>query len=340
MRSLSLIVLVVLILFGFRSSDSPHGKNFKISCSDCHTSSGWTFDKTNYSFDHNTTAMELEGQHVEVDCKLCHPTLIFSEAGTDCMDCHTDMHNETVGTDCARCHTPQSWIVSNITEIHHQSRFPLLGAHAVADCYQCHETASMLQFEPLGIECIDCHRETYYGTTAPNHQTAGFSTDCSECHDISAFEWGSSGFNHAFFPLTLGHNVQECARCHNVNDYSNISSECFSCHEADYNSTTNPNHVSSGFGKDCSMCHTTNPGWKPATFDHDAKFFPIYSGKHKGEWNACTDCHTNTSNYAVFTCIDCHEHNKADMDKEHDEEKKYSYNSAACFDCHPRGDAE
>ena len=55
------------------------------------------------------------------------------------------------------------------------------------------------------------------------------------------------------------------------------------------------------------------PAWKPATFDHDGKYFPVYSGSHNGKWNACSDCHTNNSNYAVFSCIACHEHNQTDM---------------------------
>ena len=43
---------------------------------------------------------------------------------------------------------------------------------------------------------------------------------------------------------------------------------------------------------------------------HDA-YFPIYSGKHKGEWNDCVDCHIQSSNYKIFSCINCHEHNNA-----------------------------
>lgn len=321
-------------------NDSPHGKDFKISCSVCHSANGWKLDKENYSFDHNTTNLPLEGQHLKADCRLCHPTLIFNEAGTDCMDCHTDIHEQTLGSDCSRCHTPNSWLVTNIREMHELSRFPLVGVHAMADCYDCHHAVSLLKFEPLGIDCIDCHQEEYTASTNPNHLVAGFSTECSDCHNIFAYEWGASGFNHSYFPLTLGHNIQECSKCHTSADYSDITANCFDCHEADYNSSTNPNHLSSNFPTDCGSCHTTNPAWKPATFDHDGPFFPIYSGEHQGEWNNCVDCHTNTSNYAVYTCIDCHDHNKSEMDDKHKEEKDYTYNSIACFDCHPRGKKE
>ena len=48
-----------------------------------------------------------------------------------------------------------------------------------------------------------------------------------------------------------------------------------------YMATQNPNHQTSGFSTDCVACHTTNPDWTPAEFDHDGQYFPIYSGKHR-----------------------------------------------------------
>ena len=83
------------------------------------------------------------------------------------------------------------------------------------------------------------------------------------------------------------------------------------------------------------------PGWKPAEFAiHDAQFFPIFSGAHNGEWTSCTECHSNPANYSVFTCIDCHEHNRTDMDDKHSGENGYEYSSLACLDCHPTGSHE
>ena len=79
------------------------------------------------------------------------------------------MHMQTVGMDCARCHTPHSWIVKNITDIHRQSRFPLQGPHLAAQCLECHPSASLLRFEPVGVECIDCHMQDYQSASDPNH---------------------------------------------------------------------------------------------------------------------------------------------------------------------------
>jgi hypothetical protein len=67
-------------------------------------------------------------------------------------------------------------------------------------------------------------------------------------------------------------------------------------------------------------------------------YFPIYSGKHKNEWDQCNECHTNPSNYAVFTCIECHEHNNQnDVDNDHNGVNDYVYESSACLSCHPDG---
>ena len=341
MRILSLIVVFLISLLFGKDTESPHGDDFKISCSECHSPKSWELDRAIYSFDHNSTKLPLTGQHTETNCKMCHPTLVFSEAGTDCMSCHEDMHYQTLGPDCARCHTPKSWIVENITEIHQMGRFPLLGAHFTADCYQCHPSSSLLRFEPLGIECIDCHRDDYTAATNPDHVQGNISTNCIECHSLTAFSWSSDGFNHAFFPLTQGHAISDCNECHTGGDYSSASPVCVTCHQSDYNSTTNPNHIAADISTDCIACHTTNPGWKPAEFDqHDAQYFPIYSGQHNGEWSNCVDCHTNPGNYAQFTCIDCHEHNQTEMDDEHQGIGGYAWNSIACLECHPTGDAE
>ena len=340
------IVLAVVLMSLSRVTRSPHGDNFKISCDVCHSSDGWSLDKENYSFDHNTTNLPLVGTHKEVDCRSCHPTLVFSEAKTECIDCHTDMHNQTVGLDCGRCHTPKSWIVENTSQLHQRSRFPLLGAHATADCERCHPSASLLKFEPVAVDCFSCHRENYYSTAAdpkvPNHVAGNYSTNCTECHLMTSFSWTGAGINHNFFPLTLGHSGVDCQQCHTVpGNYSNISKECFSCHESNYNAANNPVHKNNGFSTNCTQCHTTNPGWKPADFSIHDGYFPIYSGKHNGEWNSCADCHTNAGNYNSFSCIDCHEHsNQANVNEEHNGVGGYEYNSNACFQCHPQGNGE
>jgi hypothetical protein len=128
--------------------------------------------------------------------------------------------------------------------------------------------------------------------------------------------------------------ANNCIDCHNGN-YNTTPNTCVGCHLINYNQTTSPPHAASQFPTTCTDCHTQT-AWSPANWNHDSQYFPIYSGKHKNEWNSCADCHTNPGNYAVFTCTtSCHPQNSTN--NEHQGVSGYSYNSAACYNCHPRG---
>ena len=344
------------------AAQSPHGDQLKMDCAACHTpdgweipadswhfekvakprrstTTGWIMGKDTLSFNHFNTEFPLEGRHATVDCRACHTSLVFSEVGSDCISCHADMHRQTVGTDCARCHTVENWLVNNITELHFENGFPLAGSHLLADCNDCHRSETFLAFERIGNECVNCHLPDFNATTTPNHGEAGFSTDCAQCHDINKFGWETETINHDFFPLTRGHEIEDCARCHTTGSYGNTSSECVSCHQPDYNASLNPNHLTAGLPTDCASCHTTDPGWMPAVFlQHDGDYFPIYSGSHQGEWMECVDCHANSSSFAEFTCITCHVNPETDHD--HEGINGYVYDSPACLACHPNGSSD
>ena len=299
---------------------------------------GALLSKDTFHFNHYKTEFPLSGRHKTVDCRACHASLVFSEAGAECISCHTDMHSQTVGTDCARCHNSENWLVNNITELHQSNGFPLLGAHAAANCSECHVSESALRFERIGNDCINCHAADYASTSSPNHREAGFSTNCIDCHDMNGFDWSTDQVVHDFFPLTKGHDIQDCARCHTGGSYSNTPNACFACHQADYEGALSPNHQSAGFPTDCATCHTTDPGWMPAQYtQHDTDHFPIYSGAHNGAWNQCAECHANESDYGEFTCTTCHAN--PETDNQHADVGGYSYNSPACLACHPDGSA-
>ena len=339
MKCKILILLVFTFWFGLvygADRKSPHGKNLKIDCTTCHKTDGWQQIKEN-GYNHNKSGFPLTGQHKMVGCRECHPTLKFEDAKSSCNSCHQDVHESTVDNDCKQCHNTSSWIVNNVRQIHQNKGFPLLGVHAAIDCDQCHSSASARRFDNVRTDCYGCHQRDYNYTTNPNHRQSGFGTDCTQCHKSDSRSWAGAGFDHNFFPLKGGHNI-DCQSCHSQG-YANTSTDCYSCHKTDYDRTTSPAHASAGFSTDCKTCHNIN-AWKPATFDHDKLYFPIYSGTHKGEWSNCTDCHTNPANYSQFSCTDCHEHNKADMDKEHRGKRDYVYNSVNCYSCHPRGKAD
>ena len=481
MFKLPFIILIFFSVIAY--AQSPHGEKFKLDCENCHTSENWTVKSEDVKFEHSKTSFPLIGQHQSVGCRACHTSLVFSGTKTQCFNCHVDMHSNTVGVDCGRCHEPTSWIIRNVNVLHQAGRFPLVGKHLNARCEQCHTQITELKFPPLGIRCFDCHSNDYYSAKSPDHASGNFSTDCQDCHNLTDAQWNMTHFVHDFFPLAGGHNLQNCFKCHqqnkftglskecitchqsnynsaknpdhlaagfptkceschNINSwqqasfdhnttkfpltgvhinvqcatchqngYANISTDCYSCHKSNFDNSTNPNHLTGGFPTTCNVCHNTN-SWHPASFDHNLtqfplsgahttvqcntchqngytnistdcyschksnfdnstnpnscccwisyylyylsynnwmetcnvrsrwKIFPIYSGSHNGKWNSCSDCHSNSSNYAVFSCTSCHDHNQTDMDNKHQGIQGYVYSSDACFNCHPNGSSE
>jgi len=327
MRILSFLILLFALFFVKQQTKSPHGSAFKTGCGTCHSSKGWNLDASIYSFDHNTTKLPLAGQHKETGCRLCHKSLVFTDARTECIDCHADIHQATAGSDCARCHTPASWLVNNISEIHRMGRFPLLGAHTMADCADCHKSESLARFDVMGVDCIDCHRNDYNSTTSPDHRLAGFSEDCSTCHPVNSTQWSGAGFSHSFFALVQGHSTAQCTDCHTAGNYSDASPECNSCHQQDYLSTTNPNHAASSFPVTCNTCHSLTPGWKPASFDHSS--FPLTLG-HDGP--ACAECHTG-GNYSS-TPTDCYACHQNDYNNSVNPGHRSLGFSTNCTECH------
>lgn len=70
---------------------------------------------------------------------------------------------------------------------------------------------------------------------------------------------------------------------------------------------------------------------------HD-RYFPITSGAHDGA--ECNTCHGDFDTFAEFSCFGCHDHDRGVTDPKHTAVAEYAYESARCYDCHPRGTAE
>jgi hypothetical protein len=391
---------------------SPHGA-FQAECSLCHGAKGWSPARISPTFDHASYGYALEGAHRKADCRACHQSLEFSKAETACASCHLDPHRGELGVACEQCHTPKSFLDrAAMTRRHQETRFPLIGAHVATDCARCHEAKSSgaLQFVTRSSLCQSCHLSDYQSTTDPNHASSGFSLQCESCHrpvtwHTSSFDHAASGFpltgahrtaactschvgssfgglstacitchqadydgttdpkhsptsfpfecaschgtdhwkpaafDHAAtaFPLTGAHRTTACASCHLAGVYAGTSSACVSCHQSDYDSTTNPNHAQTGLSTDCASCHGTS-AWDGNFTQHDALYFPIYSGAHLGRWSLCADCHTQPSNFTSFSCIDCHAHSDEQITSgHHSGVQGYQYTSLACYSCHPQG---
>jgi hypothetical protein len=204
----------------------------------------------------------------------------------------------------------------------------------VIDCQQCHTDAATYRFAATPTSCVNCHESDYRAAREPDHTSGRFSTECIQCHLVTAFDWRGN-FDHetTAFPLTGSHRAASCVSCHQNQVFGSLRTDCVACHQVDYASTTNPNHSAANFPTICQTCHTTN-AWVPSTFDHDQQFFRIYSGKHRNKWILCADCHQSGSTLSEFTCTSCHEHRQSAMDSKHAQVGGYVYASPACYSCH------
>ena len=324
----------------FNNSTNPHHvpAGFSTTCTSCHTTNpGWKG-----TYNHNQTSFPLTGAHMAATCSDCHADRVYNGKPTTCVSCHQTDYNNTTNpkhstagfpTDCVACHNTAQWLGATFN--HNATAFPLSGAHLAVACTDCHVNGV---FKGTPTACVSCHQTDFNNSTNPHHVPAGFSTTCTSCHTTNP-GWKPAPYNHSqtSFPLTGAHVTATCLDCHADRVYNGKPTTCVSCHLTDYNNTTNPRHSTAGFPTDCASCHTTSQ-WLGATFNHDGQFFPIYSGKHKGKWSTCADCHVTPTNYQNFECILCHEHSsKTKVDGDHRQVSGYQYKSTSCYACHPRG---
>jgi len=325
------------------ATSPPHTAGlFPQDCTQCHGSSALNW--TSATFNHATTGFTLTGFHVTLQCAQCHVNNNYSLTSAACWNCHQTEYNGTTipphkssgfAQDCSGCHTTINW--TGATFNHATTGFTLTGFHATSvQCAQCHVNNN---FSLTSAACWNCHQTEYNGTTNPPHQSAGFAQDCSTCH--STTDWTGATFVHPTTPLQLtGFHAtmlanNQCSLCHVGNNYTTTPSACYSCHQTDYQNTTNPGHAAAGFAQTCNTCHTFID-WTGAQYTaHDTAYFKIYSGTHNGQWTTCGDCHTDSANYATFTCIACHAHsNQASVTAEHSGNNNFTYTPTSCYTCH------
>ncbi len=258
------------------------------------------------------------------------------------MACHQadyDGEHATAGfpTTCLSCHTQTGWDGAQVDHAALSGGFQLVGSHASAACTDCHAVPGYTLLFPdpaTQDDCVACHQADYDG----EHAGSGFPTTCLSCHTQTG--WDGAQVDHVAlsggFQLVGSHASAACTDCHAVPGYTLLfpdpatQDDCVACHQSDYDGE----HATDGFPTTCLSCHNVDT-WSATSFDHDAQFFPIYSGSHQGRWNQCADCHTVPGDFGSFSCTTCH--TRSNTDRDHSEVSGYTYETSACFACHPRG---
>ncbi len=248
----------------------------------------------------------------------------YAGLATACVSCHQRDYAATTNpnhassrfpTTCEACHTIQAWRPATFD--HGRTGFPLTGAHLRAECAGCHPGG---RYAGTPKDCYSCHRDDYEGTSNPNHAASRFPTQCQNCHNTGA--WRPASFDHGStrFPLTGAHTRVDCARCHVGGRYAGTPTDCYSCHQANYNGTTNPNHAGGRLPDDVPELpqhdrlapRQLRP--RRALLPDLLRLAPTAVGRRA----ATATRRPGTS--AAFECIYCHAHsNRAKTDSDHED---------------------
>jgi hypothetical protein len=314
------------------TTSPPHAAAaYPTTCLTCHTTANWTSS----SWNHSRTGFALTGFHTTIACTACHVNNNYSLTNPACSACHMPDYNGTTSpphaaagypTDCTMCHSTTNWTSS--TWNHSSTGFALTGFHTTILCSACHVNNNYALSNPA---CSACHMPDYNGTTNPPHAASGFPTTCDTCH--STTDWTGATFDHSktIFPLLGAHLTVPCASCHVNNNYTTVPTDCWSCHQTDYNNTASlgssgvPNHITLNYPQTCLTCHNMT-NWLGATFNHTWFQIPHHSAQ-------CSNCHINSADYTVFSCTaTCHA--KSQTDSDHQGVSGYSYGPTTCYSCH------
>ena len=307
-----------------------HEAQFGDACEECHLSRRW-FDEPVFRTRHLETRFPLTGVHAHLNCQECHAEGNYTTLSNDCKDCHWESLISTSNPDhqaarfvhdCEECHVYDSGGWRSVTYMHSES-FPLTLGHSLSDCNSCHQEG----YDNIPIECFICHQEDFENVSDPDHVETGYPTVCEICH--TTVEWEDTSFDHGLteFLLDGAHSDLNCLECHQAG-YNDTPTTCFSCHEDDFDNSSNPNHTAAGFSSECLLCHSSE-SWEQTTWSHDETGW-ILTGLHINL--NCNECHLSDQYEGTpTTCFLCHEE---DYNNTNDPDHNESGFPEDCEICH------
>ncbi len=180
-----------------------------------------------------------------LNCESCHLQGSYMAGSLDCLSCHTNhdhdgmaKHMDTYGLDCLKCHDG----ADRMSEFDHNRFYLLDGAHAGADCQDCH--ANQTYAQPYRT-CLDCHPE-------PELHAGVFGTSCERCHGTTA--WAPAELKaHTFLIDHAGEGPVDCETCH-AGTYTDYP--CYTCHDVDEMFVFH-NDLDMYAFENCIECHPT-----------------------------------------------------------------------------------
>lgn len=171
-----------------------HQTSYGQECEECHTTFSW--DLTQFKFDHDFTLFPLIGAHRQIECSTCHNkplSDIKSNLTYECSVCHFDVFTEAKinghsdNEDCIICHNTRAWAPSDMSN--HDRMFPIYsGKHARewTTCEaECHINPSDYSDFSCGLNGV-CHEHDKSKMDEEHEgETSGYvyeSQSCFQCH--------------------------------------------------------------------------------------------------------------------------------------------------------------
>ena len=283
----------------------------------------------------------------------------------DCLSCHTPFRG-VKSVQCISCHRQESIGIRSVAGDLLPADSSKVAFHRgvpAGSCVECHtdhkgrnakKAIKAFRHDALQASLRNSCNACHSGQKPKDALHVNAGGQCAQCHDTS--NWRAVLFDHGMLDARLSGS---CATCHNADRPSDsihrqLSSSCGECHGTRHWKPATFDHRSAAAsGKQCVSCHNAErpkdtlhrdvqagcgschgtSRWKPATFDH-GRYFRL-DGDHRA---SCRTCHTDPSNYKLYTCYNCHEHSPSKVAAEHREEGIYNYQN--CIRCHRSGSGD
>ena len=321
-----------------RTANPNHqAAGFPTTCDSCHRPTDASFKGGGFN---HSSVFSLVGIHATQACTACHKNGIYKGTPRDCAGCHLADYQRTASpnhqsagfpTTCESCHRPTDASFKG-ANFNHASFFQLVGVHATQACTACHKNNV---YKGTPRDCVGCHQADYQRTTNPNHAVGRLPHDVRlvppaerrvvQGRDLQPRVVLPAG-RRPCHAAVLGVPQEQRLQGH--------PARLRQLPPVELPGTQNPNHAAAGFPTTCDSCHKpSDASWHQAVFNHT--WFPITSGRHAG--NVCSACHTDRSNYKVFSCLGCH--TQSSTASHHTGVAGFRYDSNACYSCHPTGRA-
>jgi Zn finger protein HypA/HybF involved in hydrogenase expression len=133
---------------------------------------------------HDVPPFNLRGGHSRLECHRCHQERGDLQGfGKVCDTCHRqdDIHAAGLGPRCGDCHSVNAFAPARFT--HTSVGFPLMGAHRMVGCKNCHSAGNYMG---LSGTCASCHLDDVQRAARSSiffHGAGELAQPCIDCHN-------------------------------------------------------------------------------------------------------------------------------------------------------------